>query len=150
MSEAQDLMNLDIRSFADEVKARLRDDARWAVMAEPDTIVRTRKALTRMIASIDVQKERAALLDSTDAKWVYGVNLLRRYAKARLDVMAPLDDEAMVSETKSSRAWRAFGARLAQAMSEGDCEALDTIQTPYGGLTTREWLAAREEKQSQK
>jgi hypothetical protein len=65
-------------------------------------------------------------------------------ARGRLDAMPPV--EPRPSASRETRAWRSFSAKLAAALDEGDPTALDRLKTPYGGMTAREWLAAREEK----
>jgi hypothetical protein len=62
-----------------------------------------------------------------------------------LETLAP-QEPVQRSSGREARAWRAFSARLARALDAGDPTALDRLQVPYGGLTAREWLAAREEK----
>lgn len=142
-----DLASLDARSFTAAVKARLRDEKGWDEMLDPLIIERTRETLARMIDSIDSQKERVSEQIGDTEDWLKKINALRRWCQSRLDAMAPRE-AATISNTKETRAWKSFSARLAQALADDDVEALDKLRAPYGGLTAREWLAAREEKQS--
>lgn len=138
------LAALDGKSFAAEVKTRLRNNEEWVVLLDPVLVERTRYSLSRIVDSIDAQKARVAEEGVSDPKWLTKINRLRGYAKARLDAMAP--PEAPVSSSKEARAWKLFSARLAAELDAADPEALDTLKTPYGGMTAREWLTAREEK----
>lgn len=140
-----ELASLRDRDYIAEVKARLRDDSRWVVLLDPVLTARTRWGLTRIIESIDEQKDRVAESGETDEEWLRRVNALRRYTKNRLDRMAPVDIGAR-SNTKEARAWRAFSARLARALATTDPDALDVLYAPYGGMTAAEWLSARDAK----
>lgn len=144
---APQLAALDGKSYTDQIKMRLRDDQTWGQLLDPMLADRTRWTLNRMIASIDAQKERIAQTGTTKANWLSGVNALRRHTKARLDAMGP-EEAPMVSTSKEARAWRAFSFQLAGALEAGNPLALDTITTPYGGLTARQWLTAREQKEA--
>ena len=99
----------------------------------------------RIIASIDAQKARADETNDNYAVWIHSINVLRRYSEERLSAMAPPELPAM-SSSKEAQAWRALSANLAIALDAGDPDALDVLKTPYGNLTAREWLAAREQK----
>ena len=59
--------------------------------------------------------------------------------------MEPVEVAAR-SNTKEAQAWRAFSARLARRLEEAAPGALETIWTPYGGMTAAQWLAVREER----
>lgn len=143
----EELATLGGREFIGEVKSRLRNDARWQVMLSPALIDRTRWALGRIISSIDEQIERVTLSGTAEESWLMSINALRRYAKLRYDTMPSDTPIQAMSTTKEARAWRAFSARLAHILDGYDPTALDDLKTPYGGLSAREWLAAREEKQ---
>lgn len=139
------LAALDGRSYTGEVKARLRDDDSWIVLLDPVLVERTRYTLNRMIGSIDSQVTRVTEEEEPDPKWLGSITTLRGYVKARLDAMAP-PELPPVASSKEARAWRAFSAQLAEALGEVHPRALDALRTPYGGLTARQWLDAREEK----
>jgi len=136
------LVALDNRKYAEVVKGYLRDDESWPQLLHPIVAPRTRVSLQGIIQSIDRQIER---IGDADPEWRRGASVLRRYANDRLSKMAP-EPQGMVPGSKEARAWRAFSARLARALAENDSAALDRIQTPYGGLTAREWLSVREER----
>jgi hypothetical protein len=141
-----ELAALDGKGFIGQIKKRLRDDEAWIALLDPVLIERTRYSLNRMVGSIDAQKERAIREEGVpDPKWLKGMDLLRRYAKERLDSMAP-PRAAVISGSREARAWKSFSVRLARALESGDLAAIDKLTTPYGGMTAREWLAAREEK----
>lgn len=140
-----ELAALDARGFAEQVKTRLRDDRAWVMMLEPVLVDRTRLVLANLIESIDWQKVRAANGAPPDPSWLRNIDKLRGYAKKRLDAMPP-STMRVVSSSKEARAWRAFSARLARALGILDPVALDRLRTPYGDMTAREWLAAREGK----
>jgi hypothetical protein len=141
----EDLASLDGRGYMDQIKSRLRDDEAWEVLLNPVLIERTRWGLNRLIESITEQKVRAEERGTVGAAWLKGVNSLQRLARGRLETLAP-QEPVQRSSGREARAWRAFSARLARALDAGDPTALDRLQVPYGGLTAREWLAAREEK----
>lgn len=147
-----ELASLESRAYVDEIKARLRDDNAWVLMLDPVLCDRTRWGLVRIINSIDAQKQRADGVGPTHDKWLVSVNALRRHAKRRLDMMVPVESVHLgaISTSKEARAWRAFSARLAVALHEGDSSALDSLTTPYGGLTARQWMTAREQKATAK
>lgn len=140
------LAALDHKGYVHQIKARLRDDERWLVLLDPVLVERTRASLARVIDSIDAQKTRVAEEGDVDQKWLHSINGLRRHAKARLDAIAPTV-APVISGSKEARAWRRFSARLAGVLESADHPALDELKAPYGGLTAREWLAAREEKE---
>lgn len=139
------LAALDGRSYASEVKARLRDNEAWVALLDPVLVERTRYILNRLVDSVDAQKARVAVEGASDPNWLRNANRLRNYAKTRLDAMAP-PEAPILSSSKETRAWRSFSAQLASALAAADPRALDTLKTPYGGMTAREWLTAREEK----
>ena len=135
-----ELTRLDPRDYVKEIKARLQDDVAWEELTSTELVEKTRRTLQRMVTSIDEQKRRNG---GDDEKWVRGINRLRALVKGRLDALpAPTPQ----SSNKETQAWRAFSARLALILDDYDPTALDEIKAPYGGLTAREWLAAREEK----
>jgi len=138
-----DLAALDVKSYVAELKSRLRDDQRWADMLDPLLVERTRDVLTRMIESLDAQKARAVRDGISDSRWLHGMGDLRRYALRRLEVM-PLPIGG--SSSKESKAWRAFSARLAEELLVVDPLTLNKLKAPYGDMTAREWLKARNEK----
>jgi hypothetical protein len=140
------LASLDGRGYMAQVKERLRDDDAWDTMLAPEIIERTRWALTRLIESIEEQKARAKAENRAGVDWLRGVNSLQRLAQGRLEALTP-QEPTQRSNTREARLWRAFSARLARALDSGDPTALDRIRAPYSGLTAREWLEAREEKQ---
>jgi hypothetical protein len=67
---------------------------------------------------------------------------LRRLCNRRLEAIA----EPPVSHNKETRKWKGYAAHLATVIEALDPFALDGIKTPYGDMTAREWLSAREEK----
>ena len=137
---------LDAKEYTDQIKMRLRDDKWWVIMLNPALIERTRASLNRIVDSIDLQKTRVAAEGATEESWLIKVNALRRHAKKRLDAIGPCHT-ANLTSSKEARAWRAFSARLAGALEQSDPVALEAITTPYGGLTARQWLEARDQKQ---
>jgi len=143
-STLAEIAALDMRGYTAEVKTRLRSDEAWLMMLEPIVLERTRFTLQRIIHSIDLQKARVDASGTVDAKWLSSVNALRRHASARLDVMPP--STAPVSANRDVRAWRSFSARLARLLDESTPGVLDHVEAPYGGLTARQWLEAREAK----
>lgn len=142
------LTALDGKSYADEIKARLRNDESWAAMVSPLLIDRTQLALQRIIQSIDAQKERIVNSGTAEPRWLTSIDALRRLLQSRLSEIEPTIEEPRTSANRETRAWRSFSARLAAVLEEDDHPALDAMKTPYGGLTAREWLAARDEKAS--
>lgn len=140
------MARLDGRGYITEMKSRLRDDAAWEELLDPILVERTRWGLTRLIESIDEQRERALREDTADPKWLHSISTLQGLARTRLEEIAP-HEPPVRSSTKEARAWRGFAARLARVLAESDPAALHRLQTPYGGLTAAEWLSAREEKQ---
>jgi hypothetical protein len=140
------LASLDGRAYMGQVKERLRDDDAWDTLLAPEIIERTRWALTRLIESIEEQKARAKSEGRAGADWLRGVNSLQRLAQGRLEVLTPQEPSPRPGG-REARAWRQFSARLARALDGGDPTALDRIRVPYSGLTAREWMTAREEKQ---
>jgi len=140
------LAALDPKEYAGEIKSRLRNNDAWADMVSPTLMVRTAIALRLMIQSIDHQKERATAAGNAAPGWVTSIDGLRRLLKMRLDVLIPEVEQPARSSNKETRAWRSFSARLAAILREDDHPALDDLKAPYGGLTAREWLNAREEK----
>jgi len=139
------LASIDGRAYIAEIKSRLRDDAAWVILLDPALLERTRWGLNRIINSLDEQKARVVESGTGDREWLNRVDGLRRFAKRRLDRMT-LDNPRIESNTKQTRAWRAFSARLARVLEDYDPTALEGIQSPHGGLSAAEWLAAREEK----
>lgn len=139
------LAALDSKEYVAEIKARLRNDEAWAALVGPTLLVRTRHELTRMVDSIDFQRNRALSAGTAAPGWLTSLDALRRLLTLRLVPLGP-DPEPVRSNNKEIRAWRSFSARLAAVLREDDHPALDDLKTPYGGLTAREWLAAREEK----
>lgn len=139
------LASIDGRAYIAEIKARLRDDAAWVVLLDPALLERTRWGLSRIISSVDEQKDRVARSGTMDQEWLGRVDGLRRLAKRRLDRMT-LENPRVESNTKQARAWRAFSAQLAKVLEDYDPTALERIKSPHGGLSAAEWLAAREEK----
>lgn len=138
-----ELRKLGGREYIAEIKARLRDDEAWKVLLAPDLVEKTRWGLTQIINSIDEQKKRVR----DDDRWLKTVTSLRRWCKERLDAL-PVSDLPVVSGSKEAQVWRAFAARLAVVLDDYDPTALENMQAPYGGLTAREWIDAREEKRS--
>lgn len=139
---AAELAALGGREYIGEIKSRLRDDHAWVTLLDPSLVERTRWGLTRIVTSIDEQKSR--VLSESGAMpdaWLKSVDALRSYASARLSRLLP------PSNTKEIRAWKTFSARLATALERVDPVALDLLETPYGGLTAAEWLAARDTKE---
>lgn len=137
---------LGVKEYANEVKGRLRSDREWVTMLDDTIIERTRSCLIRIVTSIDAQKKRIALRNEpTDTNWVNSANKLQNLAQARLDEM-PVERESMGPTSKEARAWRAFSARLAVVLHDRDPEALDGLEAPYGGMTARQWLSARNAK----
>jgi len=136
---------LDGKSFTAAVKNRLRNDEAWSILMHPLLIDRTRDCLTHIVESIDEQKARILSAGTEDPVWLRNIDALRRYVIVRLDSMgaAPVP---VLSTSKEAARWRSFSAQLAMALETGDTDALDRLKTPYGGLTARAWLAAREEK----
>lgn len=132
------------REYIEQIKSRLRDDERWVVMLDPILVERTRWALTRIIDSIDAQKERVLAAGTETEGWLIRIGSLRSYAQSRLGRIAPVG----VSTSKEARAWRAFSASLATALADIDPSALETLQAPYGGLSAAAWLQKRNEKGS--
>lgn len=130
--------------FTAQVKKALRDDEGWLVLLDPMLIERTRETLIGMVSSLDAQIER---YDGTDPQWLRAVNSLKRFAKARLDAM-PISMVPITSGNREARAWRALCATLADALESEDYLAIDRLHTPYGGLTVRQWLINRKEKQA--
>jgi len=143
----QRLLTATGREYIDEIKRRLRNDDAWALMVCPELEERTRWALSRIIESIDDQVRRASERSDTPPTedWLRRVNTLRRYVGNRLSEMEPVEVAAR-SNTKEAQAWRAFSARLARRLEEAAPGALETIWTPYGGMTAAQWLAVREER----
>lgn len=141
------LAALDGRGYITEMKARLRDDAAWVELLDPILVERTRWGLTRLIESIEDQKDRAARESDADPTWLRSVNRLQGLAQGRLATLTPRNTDRTPASSREARAWRGFAARLAQVLAEADPEALTRLQTPYGGLTAAEWLNARDEKQ---
>jgi len=144
------LASLDGRGYITVMKSRLRDDEAWDELLDPILVERTRWGLTRLIESIDDQKERAVREHDADPSWLRSVNTLQRLAKGRLEALEALEgtgSPATLASSREARAWRGFAARLARILAEADPEALQRLRTPYGGLTAAEWLSAREEKQ---
>lgn len=142
-----ELASLDGKGYTAELKLRLRDNDAWAILVEPQLIQRTRFTLNRMIDSIDGQIERITAEGTATESWLKGINSLRRLVKLRLDALVILTEYGP-STSKEIRAWRTFSALLAAALDEEDSSALDALKTPYGGLTAREWLAVRREKEA--
>jgi hypothetical protein len=142
------LAALDPKEYAGEIKSRLRNEEAWAVMVGPSLIGRTRTTVIRMVESIDFQRSRAISAGTAAPGWLNALDALRRLLSLRLEPLAPPDGAFRVSSNKETRAWRSFSARLAAVLVEDDHPALDSLKTPYGGLTAREWLAARDEKAS--
>lgn len=131
------------RDFINEVKLRIRDDEAWAPMVAPVRVEKTRWALTRLIDNIDGQLARVG--DTDDARWIAGITALRGSCQRRLDALPPAPTPRL-SNNKETRAWRGFAARLAEVIEEIDPEVLDELKAPYGAMTARQWLKAREEK----
>lgn len=149
MPSAVFLAALNDQAYTALVKASLRDDDRWAELLNPLLIERTRGALAHMIRSIDRQKERVSATSEPgeSASWFASVGKLRGYVMARLEPLGAPDEPAEpVSSRKEAKAWRAFSAKLAAFLDVADPEALDQIKAPYGDLTARQWLIAREGK----
>lgn len=138
-----ELAALNVKAYVAELKTRLRDDETWVELLDPVLVERTRGVLTRMIESIDAQRARAAETGGDDERWLHGMADLRRYTVKRLDAMPP---PIGASGSKESKAWRAFAAQLAEELAIVDPLTLNKLRTPYGGLTAREWLKARNEK----
>lgn len=141
-----ELVSMEPREYVGEIKSRLRDDEAWAVLLSPELMARTRWALGRIISSIDDQKARILGAGGGDATWLKRVDSLRRYAKTRLDRIAPEDEAYALSSSKESKAWRSFSAQLARALVDGDPTALDRVRPPYADMSVLEWLEARDNK----
>lgn len=138
------------REYINEIKTRLRNDDAWSeLVATPDLVERTRWGLSRIISSIDDQKARVREAGTGDTRWLKAVDSLRGYAVRRLDSL-PAASEPVMSVTKETRAWKEFSATLAVVLDDYDPTALDNLQAPYGGLTAREWLLARDAKKGVK
>lgn len=138
-----ELAALTGREYIGEVKLALRDDTAWLDFLDPALAERTRWALQSMVQSIDRQIER--IDTDADPDWLRKINALRRFTTARLARMVPIEP-TVVPGSREARAWRAFAARVTRALAENDQSALDAVKTPYGGLTARQWLSARDEK----
>lgn len=140
------LAGLDHKQYSREMQIRFKDDKAWLDMLDPRIVERTRSALVWMIDSIKAQQEAARKRGENDKDWVKRGNLLASYAAQHLSKMPPEPP----SSTKEAQAWRAFSAKLAQALRDNDTKAIKTIRAPYSGLTASEWLIAREEKTEKK
>lgn len=145
-----EMLELEVQEYANEVKMRLRHDREWVTMLDESIIERTRACLIRIVTSIDAQKARVALKkEPEDTKWVNSANALQKLAQTRLDEL-PIPQESVGPTSKEVKAWRAFSARLATVLAERDPAVLDTLAAPYGGLTARQWLSARDAKAAMK
>jgi hypothetical protein len=141
------LAALDAKAFTTELRVRLRRDDYWAILLEPSIIERTRYTLVKIIASVDAQRLRAAQEGTTTEHWLRAINALQRWSQERLNAMPPAPEAPLVPSNRETRAWKGFSARLAEELERVEPEALERIQTPYGGLTLSQWLAARREKE---
>lgn len=145
-----EIVALEVQEYANEVKSRLRRDEEWTTMLDDRLVERTRSCLIRIVTSIDAQRKRIALKNEPeDVKWVSSVDSLQKLAQWRLDTM-PLEKEDMGPSSKEVKVWRAFSARLAAILDDRDPAVLDRLVAPYGGLTAREWLSARDAKAASK
>lgn len=142
-----ELAALPIRDYANELRVRLRREEAWAVLLDPTLIERTRHALTRIIASIDVQRLNAAQKGTTTPEWLRSINSLQQWSRERLEAL-PAPQSAPVSVSREARLWRALAAELAHALACGDLDAIDRVKTPFGNLTARQWISARADKEA--
>ena len=143
MTTTEELLAMWSRAYTNEVKSRLRNDADWAQMLEPVLVERTRDALAHMLQSIDEQKERITAQGTATPKWLSNINSLRGSVQRRWDQMQG-SVPAAVSARRETRAWKSYSVRLATALVAQDWDALDTIKTPYGNLTARQWLLTKD------
>lgn len=135
-----ELATLDPIEYTAVVKSSLRYDELWVELLHPVLVERTRLSLTRMIESVDRQRER---IGGTDPAWTKRAMVLRNAAKDRMDAMPP--PSGGTSSTKEARAWRAFSAKLARELAKSDPAVLDELKVPYGGLSAAQWLYQRGE-----
>jgi len=136
----EELSAISGRQYIDEVKSRLRSDTQWLVMLNPAIVEHTRWALNRIMKSIDEQRERVG--SDGNAEWFRSTTALHKLCQRRLFAMAP----PAASRNRETRDWKEFSARLAYLVDGADSKALDNVKVPYGNITAREWLEARNEK----
>lgn len=141
------LLTMKDREYTALVKSLLRDDVGWKALVTPSLMEKTRATLVHMLVSIDSQIERYTQEKVADPKWLVSITALRRFVAARYEALPPSVPE-MTTESNKTRAWRSFSAKLAMALEEGDTDALDTLRTPFGGVTARVWLTKQKEMAS--
>lgn len=147
------LEDLDYDDFVEQIEGTLGNTDNFAPFLAPEVLPKTLDYLEQLRDSLESQLETwTPETPNFDADWAKRTQGFRSLVLTRTKlVKRRLGLEVAhpgVSRNVELSAWKRFAHRLCEVLDDYEEASLelDVLEAPFGGLTARQWLARRIEK----